>query len=389
MDRAQLSNPWRLLPTLFPWRCLAYLAIVTVAGMLTWASMSTVVLFPVWAAVWGRLDRRAVVLVGKDPLPAPPHGLGVTWRDLVHALVSAPLAVLGVLSAVGLATLASATVLAPLQTRGDLGLLWTATWSTPLSSAIAVITGVLLLPLVGCLVMIMAVGVGHLNAAILSRRAEDLEAQVESLNTASLRVQDNLILERRLLQQRLHDGAQLHLSVTGTHLALLELAADGLPDGAERTRIISAVEGVRENVQAAMDEIRSAAQGLTPRLLVEEGLCAALHSLTSGLSMHTTLTCEVSRLNEPVETDLYLVISEALTNVVKHSSAQHVTVQVEADHDVVVAEISDDGAGGADPNGSGLMGMTARAERHGGTLQLISREGDGTHVTIRLPRGAT
>lgn len=372
MDRGLLIRPWRLVTTGWPWRALAYLALVTVAGVLTWVSMSTVVLFPIWAAVWARTDRRMLRLVGR-PVPPRDRDSGLlSWRDFVHVLVSAPLGVLGVLATAGLYYAVDAIIRAPIGP-----------WAL-------VAIGVVLLPVLVWVLTVVAVAVAGLNASILRPNTEKLEAQVGALRAASLRAQDELVLERRLLQQRLHDGAQLHLSVTATHLGLLELELHDLPDlpdRGKRAELAATVEAVRENLQAAMEDVRSAAHGLTPRVLLDDGLCAALRASTSRMAVDVDLRCQVPRLPEATETDLYLMLSEALANVVKHSGARRADVVVLRDGPDIVATVADDGVGGADPDGSGILGMAARAERLGGALTLTSRAGAGTAVTIRIPGG--
>lgn len=86
MQRPPIAQPWRVLRSVWPVRSLAYLTAYTVGGMVTWTVLSTVVLFPVWAGVWSRWERRLASLVGG----ATVHGsrgvrAGVTWRELSHS----------------------------------------------------------------------------------------------------------------------------------------------------------------------------------------------------------------------------------------------------------------------------------------------------------------
>ena len=87
-----------------------------------------------------------------------------------------------------------------------------------------------------------------------------------------------------------------------------------------------------------------------------------------------------------VEATAYFIVSEALTNVLKHGHADHAMVTVHAKDQRLYVEIRDDGIGGADPRrGSGLVGLTDRVEALGGTLQLTSPTGSGTTLLIQLP----
>jgi signal transduction histidine kinase len=92
-----------------------------------------------------------------------------------------------------------------------------------------------------------------------------------------------------------------------------------------------------------------------------------------------------ARLPEPVEVTAYFVVSEALTNVAKHSGASSVNVVVSAGDGIARLAIRDDGAGGADPRrGSGLVGLRDRVEATGGTLTLESPLGQGTSLVVEL-----
>jgi signal transduction histidine kinase len=93
-----------------------------------------------------------------------------------------------------------------------------------------------------------------------------------------------------------------------------------------------------------------------------------------------------ARLPERTEVTAYFVISEALTNAVKHSGASTVRVMVETIDGEVSLSIRDDGVGGADPAaGSGLVGLRDRVEALGGTLTVQSAPGEGTQLTVELP----
>jgi signal transduction histidine kinase len=95
------------------------------------------------------------------------------------------------------------------------------------------------------------------------------------------------------------------------------------------------------------------------------------------------------RLGSHVDATAYFIVSETLTNVVKHAEATSATVTIGCVGDTVRVEVRDDGAGGADTSaGSGLIGLRDRAEAAGGKLVIISPAGRGTVVTASLPRNA-
>jgi signal transduction histidine kinase len=90
--------------------------------------------------------------------------------------------------------------------------------------------------------------------------------------------------------------------------------------------------------------------------------------------------------SEEVEAAVYFVCAEALANVAKHAAASRATVDVAVRSGRVVAEVADDGSGGADPGrGSGLRGLTDRVETLGGALTLASPNGGGTRLRVELP----
>jgi signal transduction histidine kinase len=92
------------------------------------------------------------------------------------------------------------------------------------------------------------------------------------------------------------------------------------------------------------------------------------------------------RLDRHVEATTYFIVSEGLTNVVKHAGASRARVAVEMKEGVLRLEITDDGGGGADTSkGTGLLGLRDRAEAEGGTLVVVSPPGRGTVVTATLP----
>ena len=390
MQRPPMDKPWLVVCSVWPVRSLLYLVAYTVGGLVTWAALSTVVLFPFWAGVWSRLERRLASLVGSEaPHRSQGVGAGVTWRELTHCLVSVPLSALGVIGGLALVAGAMSTVLAPLQSSVPFDRLWWFTPSTTTEYIPAALLGVFLAPIVAWLLTAVALGVDTLSLEILAPPAKLLSRTVDVLRAASLRAEDDVLLERRRLQQHLHDGVQLHLSVTGARLAVLQYDIETHVPQAHRDTLLQGVDDVRDQLQAAMDQVRHAVTGLAPRRLTDEGLCAALSELRQQMPFDMTVTCAVPRLPAQVETDLYLIISESLTNAVKHAQARTVTVDLRVAGKEVVATVSDDGVGGVDREGRGILGMESRVDRLAGTLTFRSPPGGGTSVIVHLPKVVT
>jgi signal transduction histidine kinase len=141
------------------------------------------------------------------------------------------------------------------------------------------------------------------------------------------------------------------------------------------------------HAQRATDELRETAHGIHPAILARGGLGPALTTLArrSPVPVELEVSTE-TRLPAPVEVAAYYVVSEALTNVAKHSHASAAHVAVTADADRLELLIRDDGQGGADPRrGSGLIGLTDRVEVLGGKLHTTSVQGTGTTLHVTLP----
>jgi signal transduction histidine kinase len=188
---------------------------------------------------------------------------------------------------------------------------------------------------------------------------------------------------RRQIQRDLHDGAQQHLVNT---VILQKLALRALQNGDENVGELMA-EALQEAEQAN-SELSELAHGILPAALTRDGLRGALQALVGRIPLPVTAQVSVKRLPASVEATAYFIVSEALTNVLKHAHADHASVTVQAEDGRLRVEIRDDGIGGADPeHGSGLVGLTDRVEALGGTLQLTSPTGSGTTLLIQLPVG--
>jgi signal transduction histidine kinase len=185
---------------------------------------------------------------------------------------------------------------------------------------------------------------------------------------------------RRRIERDLHDGAQQRL----VHAVIaLKLARRAQKTGdANAGELLD--EALRQAEQAN-SELRELAHGILPASLIHSGLRAGVEALVSRVSLPVSAEVPVERLPPGVEATAYFVISEALTNVVKHAHADRASVIARAEHGRLRVEICDDGIGGADPAGSGLLGLNDRVEALGGTLRVTSPAGSGTTLLIQLP----
>jgi PAS domain S-box-containing protein len=183
--------------------------------------------------------------------------------------------------------------------------------------------------------------------------------------------------ERRRIQRNLHDGAQQRLTSALLNLGRVRASSD--EDAALLERGI-------EELATGMEEIRELAAGLHPSILTGRGLVAALEALALREPVPVDLRVSADRRwPDPVEAAAYYVVAEALANVHKHACAHHVTVTVAADGRRLVVTVADDGAGGANPRGAGLRGLTDRVQALEGRLTIESPRGGGTRVCAEIP----
>ena len=186
---------------------------------------------------------------------------------------------------------------------------------------------------------------------------------------------------RRRIERDLHDGAQQRL----VHAVIaLKLALRGLSSGdADAEELVA--EALR-HAEAANSELRELAHGILPAALTRGGLRAGVQALVSRTSLPVSLEVTVERLPAGVEATAYFVISEALTNVVKHAHADSATVTAGVERGQLRIEVRDDGVGGAcGGDNTGLGGLEDRVSALGGQLLLESPQGGGTRVCAFVP----
>jgi PAS domain S-box-containing protein len=202
----------------------------------------------------------------------------------------------------------------------------------------------------------------------------------EDLQSSRARLVKSGDEQRRKLERNLHDGAQQRL----VSLALtLRLARSKLQSDPASLEAILA--GAANELDLALEELRELARGLHPAALTEQGLAPAVRALGGRLPIDVEVDDLNERLPDYLEATAYYICSEALTNVAKHARATHARVRFHREGNVLRFEITDDGRGGADGRGSGILGLRDRAESAGGTLFVISPPGKGTVVTATLP----
>jgi two-component system, NarL family, sensor histidine kinase DevS len=195
-------------------------------------------------------------------------------------------------------------------------------------------------------------------------------------------------LERRRLARELHDE-------TGQALTSILLGLRGIEDAPNEESVRTAVGEVRERVRATLQDVRRLAVELRPSALDDFGLVPALERLLDGFAERTGIAVEFEpalpegRLPPEVETALYRIVQESLTNVVKHAQAGRVSVVLTRRADSVSVVVEDDGVGfepgRAREGGLGLLGMQERVALLGGRVTIESRPGAGTTFVAEVP----
>ena len=214
------------------------------------------------------------------------------------------------------------------------------------------------------------------------RLQAELRAQLGEVRSSRARIVEAAQSERRRIERDLHDGTQQRLVSIAMTLGLAEAKA-----GTDPTQARDLIAESRAAMSAALTELRELSQGIHPAILSERGLAQALDDLVLRLRLPVEIDVALDeRLPSRIETTAYYVVSEGLTNIAKYARATSARVRVARRNGAALVEISDDGAGGADPlKGSGLRGLRDRVEALGGRFTVTSPRGDGTTIRAELP----
>jgi len=203
--------------------------------------------------------------------------------------------------------------------------------------------------------------------------------------------------ERKRIARGLHDETSQALTSLAVHLE--SVMASLSPDAeAVKTRL----REIQSLAVQILDEIRKVIYELRPTLLDDLGLVAALewyaenYLETASITVHLETEGSERRLPIRTETELFRIIQEAFTNIVRHANAESVSVSLQFGENSVAMYIEDDGKGfdieevmrsRHDERGLGLLGMKERAELLGGLLSIQSQPGLGTKIDVEVPNG--
>ena len=206
--------------------------------------------------------------------------------------------------------------------------------------------------------------------------------------------------------QTLHDGAQARLVALGMSLQAAERMFASNPEAA-----LALVIEAKETSSRALTDLRDLVRGIYPPVLADRGLADAVRALVLDTPLHTELDIDLpgpaatggqgsraatggqgntaGRIIEmPVGAAVYFAVAEALANAVRHSGARTVRIHLSYAAGTLRAQVTDDGAGGADPAaGTGLAGVERRLATFDGILAVSSPPGGPTIIAIEVPCG--
>ena len=407
--QALADHPLRFLTSSWPWRSCAYLltgwivAMLWVTGTLALIVVPALGLAVLLAGIpLGVVERWRLRLIDQVAAPSPHARLirpglwswlaarfreTATLRELGYAVLfsfglawldaAVGLLMVGALFLIGFPALVY--LLPAYQPEAIFGIVAARVPEAFLATAI----GVAILPVVAYLITAYAAGRAALTRTLLlGRRDAASNREVVELTRSRARIMQAMDGQRRRIERDLHDGAQQRLTglIMTLGMARLELAA--APPAAR-----DLVETAYQQARTTLTELRDLVHGIHPQVLTDRGLAPAVAEIAERCPVPVDVHLDLPhRPPQPVEAAAWFIISEALTNIAKHSNARHARIDAHQRGHVFVLEIHDDGSGGADPTeGTGLVGLADRVSVLGGRITLSSPAGGPTVLHAELP----
>jgi len=223
---------------------------------------------------------------------------------------------------------------------------------------------------------------GRRTAERNAREREVAEARTTEVRAAQRRIIEAADAARRQVARDLHDGAQQQFVNVVINLQRAQQKWTPEP-GRARELLDTATQQASDGI----DELRELAAGIHPSLLTTRGLLAAVEGLADRIPIPVEpLEIPEQRFPRAIEASVYFLVSEALTNVVKHARATRAGVRIAAAGRLTV-EVRDNGVGGAGghPPGQGLAGLADRVAALDGTFTIRSEASAGTTLRAEIP----
>ncbi|NKS20901.1 two-component sensor histidine kinase [Rhodococcus hoagii] len=394
---AALRTGPRYLGTRWPWRALACLVVAGILSCATVIGIVPVLLLGLTrrlrTALWEPMLRAHCARLRLiDPSVAERAGAEVrtsadeqrvpTVRHVAYVLAAAVSGGVAALLAVFAVVIVGVLLAAPLVVRDDRFDLGAWTVETVSGAWGLALCGVVVLALLAVVAGGWAAAEAQLARLLLGFDADPWRLEAARLETTRSALLDAEGSERALLESELHDRVQHRLVALSMSLGLAEAAdADG-PAG----RLAA---DAHRQVDETLAELRAVLLGYSPRALIERGLAPALADLVADVPLDVDVRLDGlsdRRLPAPVEHMSYVLVSEALTNAVRHARARHVTVRGGRVGGTWVLTVADDGVGGAQlAAGRGLDRLSGRVGAVDGTLAVTSPVGGPTTIRMECP----
>ncbi|GAA3395220.1 sensor histidine kinase [Cryptosporangium minutisporangium] len=216
---------------------------------------------------------------------------------------------------------------------------------------------------------------------------EAYERRIAELSTARAEVVVAVDAERRRIERDLHDGVQQRLVAVGMLLGRARRVEQGNND-----RLAELLRQAHDEAADALVELREVSWRVFPAALDAGGLPVALETVAERSPVPVALTVELpekgpAAMVSVAETVAYFVVSEAVTNAIKHAQASTVEVTVRQTGNDLRIVVRDDGVGGAEPSGGGLTGLSRRVSALDGRFRVESPQGGPTTIEAVLPCG--
>lgn len=199
-------------------------------------------------------------------------------------------------------------------------------------------------------------------------------------------------IERRRIERDLHDGAQQSLVSLTMRVGQLLYSLDATPqefgsDAELLATVRATLQGVQDDAERALRELRKTVHGIHPKMLDDLGLVACLEDLIQDTPLDVDLHVPhaLVRLPDGVASVGYFFVSEALTNVAKYAPGAKVSVLVSSGEFLNISVIDDGPGGAALISGHGLAGLNERLLAAGGSLQVSSPTGGPTLLEAQVP----
>ncbi|BDC70366.1 sensor histidine kinase [Prescottella equi] len=394
---AALRTGPRYLGTRWPWRSLACLVVAGILSCATVIGIVPVLLMGLTrrlrTALWEPMLRAHCARLRLiDPSVAERADAEVrtsadeqrvpTVRHVAYVLAAAVSGGVAALLAVFAVVIVGVLLAAPLVVRDDRFDLGAWTVETVSGAWGLALCGVVVLALLAVVAGGWAAAEAQLARLLLGFDADPWRLEAARLETTRSALLDAEGSERALLESELHDRVQHRLVALSMSLGLAEAAdADG-PAG----RLAA---DAHRQVDETLAELRAVLLGYSPRALIERGLAPALADLVADVPLDVDVRLDGlsdRRLPAPVEHMSYVLVSEALTNAVRHARARHVTVRGGRVGGTWVLTVADDGVGGAQlAAGRGLDRLSGRVGAVDGTLAVTSPVGGPTTIRMECP----